>query len=167
MGWKHQQSHPPTSTSNNLSSNVRRQHAASEPSLQLGCEVACQLPSHWASSVHSHVTSFGGAVARSWWFHLRCTLTYSLRFMCVWEWLPGKSPSRDGTHRYGVFTPQDDWQDREWEGRVYHIWGSLPSLLYCSNREGTVTYISQTPCLSNTHINRHTSTDIEGTHTNI
>ncbi len=146
MGWKHEQSHPRTSTSNNLSSNVHRQRTASTPSLQLGCEVACQLPSRWTSSVCSAVASFGGGMAELWhaddgfiWdarWHLVCVC------VCVCVWIANvfweKSQQRWHTQIRYFHIPQDDREtDRErGQSEAQSITSEEVCQVYCTVQTG-------------------------------
>lgn len=95
---------------------------------------------------HNDVTGFGGETAELWqavdgfiWDERHSVWVC----MCMFkDWLPGKVQA----HTDYVFSHTTGRQARqrvEW-GTVYQIWPSLPSLLYCSNRDSTVTYIPPT-----------------------
>ena len=99
-------------------------------------------------------------------FEMHVDIQCELVCVCVWTvndfW--EKSQQRDK-----VLSHTTGWQTRCRErSTVYHIWGNLPNVLYCSNKDGIVTYISHThththtqphtlqSCFSNTLKNRHT-----------
>lgn len=120
MGWKHRQSHPQHLPQTIYQVMLTDRRAVSVPSLQLGCDAASQLPSHWASSVYTDVRSFGGRTAERQ--HAADGFIWDARWHTVWacacvfgQWMAsGKSPNRE-IRCFHI--PQDDRRDVEREAQ--------------------------------------------------
>lgn len=131
MGWKHQRSHPrhPPQTI-----YARRQPSASVPSLQLGCEVACQLPSHRTSSAQQCYELWRRHAVDGFIWDARWQTARVCEFRTTQtqrEQLPEKVLA-DAAQTDKAFSHSTEWQTWEWGGRVRRA--SLPSLLYWTNR---------------------------------
>lgn len=135
MGWKHQRSHPrhPPQTI-----YARRQPSASVPSLQLGCEVACQLPSHRTSSAQQCYELWRRHAVDGFIWDARWQTARVCEFRTTQtqrERLPEKVLA-DAAQTDKAFSHSTEWQTWEWGARVCQV--------YCTEQtEGAVTYIYQ------------------------
>lgn len=138
----------PTSTSNNLSSHVRRQVHCLHIKPPAGLWVSA--PTSVPRSLRCALQRSKALVEEQQSSGIQLMVSSRMHVDIQWVYIEnkfGKSQSRDTVFSLPTGW-QSSWREREREreelGTVYHIGGTLPSKLYCSNREGTVTYISET-----------------------